>query len=577
MTRIATSLHRPRPFMMLALSFLLPTLLSAQPAEMLLSPTAGTTIQEVFARHGLWGEAATLALQGGQARGTLESEPEGERLQLSLSAHGPRCKGEVMGCCCIERTGSKASLAVEARLHTALTTLDAKALFITLPASDQPLQEEEPDEGDTVTWGVALTIGLGLLLAAVLAGLLVGGLLRWAPPKWRAVGLALAVGTTLAFPFVCPVNWLLLGVWDPLMAAMVFALCAIVWAQYRPSLKNLGLLALSLLMALAGLEGGSRLLTPPRLTASTDDTGGFPLTRPNVETLGDPRAQLLYPDRFPEVFNERIALATSPADIDAPVILHLGDSIVHGNSVNLEETFVSHLGHRDFARTHFNAGIQGVGPDYEYLLFTQLVERLRIKRVVLYLFAGNDLFEAGMRYPFCNQARLLDWHGADPVWQCPEPGTIAHDVRYKISLAPLLLRVLATDLMAPRHLLRAIEALRMDSLPEDEALSVVKASLAALKQETDKHQMGLTVVVIPDRTELLQNYEQARRRRLLLLAAAQELGLNTLDPEPFLRSLVQQPPTAQWFEQEMAEDVHWSRQTHERFADWLLPQLQLGL
>ncbi len=483
---------------------------------------------------------------------------------MTLTAPGEGCP-RVSGCCCVTFVGASPRKDLRDRLDRALSEVSATALWKELPDADQPsMQEvsgEEEDDQRTVpeAWLVVVALLVGPVLLGGLLGLLIRARVRGKAPR-IALFCALAAPALVA-PFVLPVEWLLLGVWDGVLLGLLLAgaMAMVLWLWRRPSPWSLLLLVLSTLLSAAFLEVGSRQLPTPRLAARWQAGRLLAVAPPEADAADDERARLLYPDRFPEDLR-----------------VHLGDSLVHGNSVPLDETFVAHLGRIDPLDAHVNGGIPMVGPDFEYLLYRVWRHRFPVHRVLVHLFAGNDLFEAGMRYPFCNDGALLELTEGEPVWRCPElQQSRGWRHRFYVSLAPLPLRVLATRSIAARYLLLLFERVRLRPPAPDDALEVVSRSLAALRDLAAADRVPLTVVVLPDRTELEYDYEQSRARRLLLLQAARELGIPTIDATPFLKTLTAEAPIDQWFENELPHDVHFSRRTHLRFAEWLAMELEL--
>jgi hypothetical protein len=511
---------------------------------------------------------ASVSISEALATGQLQAVPEGALLPLQLTPGTSNCPGESIGCLCLLLRDGETNPAMAQRLANALESLDCSLLLLTLPESNQPVRmEEDPTEMELLTeaWPLAL---LATVLA-LLAGLAIGLALRRLPGLWRWAAAAGLVGLCAGGAALEPLSQFGLGLWDSVVVVIGLMLSLLVTMQTRPGWRDIALLAASLLLSAVALEGACRLLPSPRIDPKHGEDIAAGTLPPDAHGW-DPRKLLLYPDQFPEALEERVAMAEAAGSPGAPLVVHLGDSMVHGNSVPFQETFVGVLSQLDGHRLHLNAGIPGVSTDYEYLLFKQLTGRLTIDSVVLYMFAGNDLFEAGVRYPFCRMDRLLDFTGEKPLWTCPQPvGPVSFRHRLLAARPPALLRSLASHSVAARRLLRGFVALRLDTLPEARALSVIRSSLAALRDDVHARGIHLQVVILPDRTELELNYEQARRRREILLEVVGETGLDPIDSEPFLRALMGNGPFDSWFESEMPEDIHWSRATHERFAAWL--------
>ncbi len=256
---------------------------------------------------------------------------------MTLTAPGEGCP-RVSGCCCVTFVGASPRKDLRDRLDRALSEVSATALWKELPDADQPsMQEvsgEEEDDQRTVpeAWLVVVALLVGPVLLGGLLGLLIRARVRGKAPR-IALFCALAAPALVA-PFVLPVEWLLLGVWDGVLLGLLLAgaMAMVLWLWRRPSPWSLLLLVLSTLLSAAFLEVGSRQLPTPRLAARWQAGRLLAVAPPEADAADDERARLLYPDRFPEDLRERLENrgTDSPETIDRRLAAAQGEMEAQG-------------------------------------------------------------------------------------------------------------------------------------------------------------------------------------------------------------------------------------------------------
>lgn len=433
-----------------------------------------------------------------------------------------------------------------------------------------------------------------LLLLPVVAGLVatagVRALLRghdrlrlaWAVP----LGLAPVGAALWAIPRTNDLSF-----WDALFAGLGAA-AGVALGAAQPRGRALAGGARAGLRVLAGL-----LLAEALVRVALPPPGSVPpphMARLVVPvTNRDPPCNVMYPSE--DELRERLAGG-------APAVLHLGDSLVAGVGVRAEDTFVSALGAAQPSVRHVNLGAVGAGPDVYLLGLTRWAPRARARLAVVYLFAGNDLFDLNARYLCCAGGGLLRDEGGRLAPRCPEA---RWDIPLKAHLAnsppPFTLRALAGVSRVAGHLLALTVRAQQGAFrrgfgigpsPNDPASqsprwALFARTVGAIAAAAREHRTPLLVVVLPSRTTLEQTLGlpalandywggaaagEAGHRRVV--ATAREAGLDVIDAWDFVRGAMQADGVDALFAREYPGDVHFSPLGHRRLADWLLPQLR---
>ncbi len=256
-------------------------------------------------------------------------------------------------------------------------------------------------------------LGVGFELGRVVA--------RW---PWRSViALALAVAAPLA-ALGLATSMPDVGTWD-LISVGVLAGVGILFGAGVGATPRAGELLLvlgSTLLCLLVVELGARWLMGPAPPWPPAREASLVLTR----SARGPACDALYPDELPDLFQTRTTGLP-----DGERTLHVGDSMVEGESVQPDQAFPAVLTAMGDDGTHINAGVRAVGPDYYLQVVRQWTARLAVRRVVVHLFLGNDLDNIDLGYHCCMGGPLLDYSDGAPRSNCPEP-------RWGFSTAQLL-------------------------------------------------------------------------------------------------------------------------------------------
>jgi hypothetical protein len=332
----------------------------------------------------------------------------------------------------------------------------------------------------------------------------------------------------------------------------------------RELAARIALAAGSSLVALLALEVAARALPAP--AASFPPADRIALLR--EETAVDPECAPLHPEVAPEPFAQRTA-AVRPG---APLVLHLGDSMVEGVGVALEEAFPAQLGRLQPGVVHVDAGFAGTSLDHQILVARAWLPRLSATRVVLHVFGYNDLAELDRAGRCCPGGPLLDAAGRA---RCPAPAAPeARRDRIALSPAPYPLRVAAPWSALARRLALGFaalgERLGRDPAPPADRWARYADLFRVFAADLRRRGVPLTVVYLPARASLeaaapRATGDYALRGQVLALARAH--GAEAVDPWDMLEAAVRAEGAARIFLP--PPDVHFTVEGHRRLAAFL--------
>jgi hypothetical protein len=437
-----------------------------------------------------------------------------------------------------------------------------------------------------VAQSARMGIGLALALNYVVAPLAMGAFLGWGMARFRGgrVGSGWALATGVALPtavcLVLPGAWFLVGVWD---AWFLLTLASIGWlvtghcVAVKWGRKEAGLLLVSLLVGAGAVEGGYRLLAAPA-------PGYMPLPPSSVQLFLQPtwitecggreETELPFPDLYPLSHQERV-----PAQKGRPhAILHVGDSMIWGNPSPDSITYVGLLDATDSQASHINAGMPGTGPDYQYLLVSNWVQKVPVDAVVVHFTGTGDLRDMDLDHCFCGGGPILSYLDDGVAVNCPTPLTTAnYSSRFLLSPPPYFLRVLAASSLTAQGLCAAIRRAQSGSLGKEEGGEVrerVVRVFATMRKELARRNIALVVVRVPDRWEV----DALRRNPAYipddaLVKQLREAGVTVLEPQPALVEAVGRAPQAAWFRHDVPQDAHFGVAGHAFMARWLQQEL----
>lgn len=293
---------------------------------------------------------------------------------------------------------------------------------------------------------------------------------------------------------------------------------------------------------------------------------------------------MLFPSIYPEVFEARAAVRQRRSN----TILHVGDSMVVGWGVPPDRAFPALLQARDTANDHVNGALHNTTIDFESLLIERWTQRLTTDLVVLYPYAGSDLVEMDEAFPCCGDGPLLTYENGAARPRCTTPDFTADDRSFSWILAhspaPEPLRAAAAwSELARLAVLEFRHDLRVDQ-PPDVQWQHYEDALRSLRDALAARRIPLLVVVLPSKrgleTDPPADSDPAHRsgnpREVAhaLAALSRGLSIDTIDASSFLRGLVRDGGSDRWF---VSDQIHFSIEAHERFAQWLQPQLEQRL
>jgi hypothetical protein len=441
----------------------------------------------------------------------------------------------------------------------------------------------------------AVAFALGLLLLPVALGLLIAAALRALLPSRRAQLLWAPplVLSPVALSLVAIPHTNALSFWDVLIAGLGVA-----------AGLTLGMLQPAGRVASSGLRAGGRVLVGLLIAevivrVALPSAGSVPPPRSArlmvPVTNRDPPCNVMFPTEAE--LRER---STSGAP-GRPTVLHIGDSLVAGIGVSASENFVADLNAAQPSVRHLNLGSVGAGPDVYLLALSRWAPAAHPRLAVVYVFAGNDLFDLNAHYLCCPQGLLRD-EGARLTPRCPTARwNIPLRAHLANSPAPFVLRALAGVSRIAGHLLTFVARVQQDVFrrgfgmvpsPNDPASQVPRwglfaRTIRAIAATAAEQHTPLLVVVLPSRTTLERSLGlpalandywvdrargEAGHRRIV--ATAREAGLDVLDAWDFVREAMGRDGVEALFAREYPGDVHFSPLGHRRLTDWLLPALR---
>lgn len=368
------------------------------------------------------------------------------------------------------------------------------------------------------------------------------------------------------------------GLWDVLLAAALFSAGLLFghhanFLRWRRGLLAAGVFSIGLLL----LEFGTRSALP-HVPDFTLDSILLSEATPE-QAPADATCEVTY-GHWPGSMKRLNRMVESPAnrapgDSAKHRVLHLGDSMVFGVGVEESETFVALLGAAQPEVDHVNGGIPATAPD-EYLAALQgWMKQLRFDRVVLYLFAGNDL-DLDAPSPCCEWQSILRYEDGKAALRCPEARSQTSPIgriRWlrQHSHPPYLLKAMARRSQLLAYVTMVLFSDR-STTTSDQATRYqhLDAVLRTAKALCQAQGVALTVVVLPDRAALEGRTKVTQEIAQRMAAASRSAGIDTLDATELLAARHDGPGV---FLNEIPNDFHLSIAGHRVIADWLRTQL----
>lgn len=394
----------------------------------------------------------------------------------------------------------------------------------------------------------------------------------------RGVVRVAMVALPLALAFVFIPSLPHLGAWDALSVAATISAGAALASVDMPR-RALGRRAWTFggvtLVTLLLLELATRALPAPAATFAAPDRAILWFDR----AAGADACAPFFPDDFPGPFLSRTRDVKPPR----PLTLHVGDSMVEGVGVPIEDAFPAVIGALDPSVDHVNAGFASSSTDMELAVVRAWTARLHVTRVVLYVFGFNDLAELDRALPCCDGGPLLD-ASPEAAMRCPTPGIASKRIdRFATSPAPYALRVATSFSAFARRAVVAFVSVS-DLIARSRESAAVRegrrwdrlADLATiLAREVKAKGASIVFVYLPARAALeapapKATGDYATRGRLVDLGA--KIGVEVLDPWDLLEAAVKKDGADRWFFP--APNIHFTKEGHRLIGEWLAARLR---
>lgn len=554
----------------------------AQPAsagERALSPSTGAELERVFAPLG-----PAVRLENAAIRQTaidLELCASGGGCdKFLLTDAGPACDGERSGSWCVK--GAFATLGPQkAQILQALASVDEAKVFVTTVAR-APTDPPRPTAPEPPTVApprrASPWIALGLFLGFWLAGFASG---RLTPrPVHRAVAsvaLIAPLGVTIWSLTLEP--WL--DLWDAAIWAVVLG--AGLFAGLRHwTAGPLAAMAMGTLVGLVLVEIVVRVMLPPLpLAAPLGLPALHAVDRETPSRLGRSwewerfACGVLFGDRWSRQRWEQ-ALFAPAADGSRPT-LHVGDSMLHGMSVEVEDTAAGLLLAKDGPGTHAAAAMPGTSLDSQLVATRRYLPTLRPRRVVLHAFPGNDLEELDVPLNCCGNDPLLRRDDPTLPSQCrPEGRAFDYNPLQMVleqSPTPYPVRAMTPFSQAARRLRMAMRMPRPSHRKVEHQLHNYEVTLRRWVEEVRAGGAEPVIVIMPYRDALEGRVPPGEGAMLLkrrLRKVAHELGVPLHDAWAFFDDIPAAERDALFVE---PGDIHLSVLGYATLTEWLAPRL----
>lgn len=558
---------------------LLPLALPASAGARALSPSTGAELERVFAPLAPEVRLENAAIH--QARIDLELCAGGGGCdKFVLTDANAGCDGERSGSWCVK--GAFHALAPKkAPILLALGSVDEAKVFVntiarrpTDPA--RPTAPEPPPVAPPRRASAWIT--LGLLLGFWLAGFASG---RLTPrPVHRAVAsvaLIAPLGVTIWSLTIEP--WL--DLWDAAIWALVLG--AGLFAGLRHwTAGPLAAMTFGTLGGLVLIEIVIRMMLPPLpLAAPLGLPAMHAVDRETPSRLGRSwewerfACGILFGESWTRARWERALLAPA-ADGPRPT-LHVGDSMLHGMSVEVEQTTAGLLLAKDGPGTHAAAAMPGTSLDSQLVATRRYLPTLRPHRVVLHAFPGNDLEELDVPLNCCGDEPLLRRDDPTLPSQCrPQGRAFDHDPLRMVleqSPTPYAVRALTPFSQAARRLRMAMRKPRPSRRNVEHQLHHYEATLRRWIEEVRAGGAEPVIVIMPYRDALEGRVPPGEGAMLLkrrLRKVAHDFGVPLHDAWAFFDDIPASERDALFVE---PGDFHLSVRGYATLTEWLAPRL----
>jgi hypothetical protein len=516
------------------------------------------------------------SIESGRVAAVVCEGEGGACFEILLSAPTKACAGTLLPAWCVEY-GEGAPGELRVAVESQFGRHEMSDFWVTPQETEEPVEVAGELSQEYASPHFAYLLALATLLVPLLLGLGLG--LVWVC-LWGLLESRLAGALLLLLPVVVaatlPMEWLSIGFYDLLLMGELTMLGFLGLAHKVPRgwlRGELALLTGGLIVGCLLVEAGTRLLPgeppafPPPETAALllPESGGYPHAGINCQGL--------FPNLHPELVASRTEFPDRPTQI-----LHLGDSMLAGDLVDLAARTVHRLNLLAPEVSHIDAGFSGTGPDHYYLAMRRWLTVQKADLVVWHLFLFNDA-EDSMTHPYacCGNLPPLTFVDDEVAIRCQAPveaGFYAN--RFVNSPAPYFLRVATHFSQFARYLCSVAgrEArLRMEAAESpEEGRRRVRAVIRLAKAELDHEGIPMAIVMVPYRgswDSTPSGMEDRESLRLFARTLCDDLQILCLDGREAFNEAVLEAGTSPYFISEPVWDYHFSPAGHRLYAEWL--------
>jgi hypothetical protein len=240
-----------------------------------------------------------------------------------------------------------------------------------------------------------------------------------------------------------------------------------------------------------------------------------------------------------------------------------GDSFPMGLAVEPHETFPNVIERLRPGEEVYNLGVQGYGPDQEFVAFTRYGLPLRPKRLILSLYPSNDFGDL-----LHNELVTLAPSGESLVRNHPNP----IESVLPFTRLQMFARLLLQKHFLPKENEERLNEILFEDTPSsdldreaDRAAKLMRLVLREFRRVTIEHNIDLLAIAIPsfDSIEGARRHEPRSRLDELAVSLCREEGIAVIDLDPIFRSWKGEPLF-------IPEDRHLSVAGHRLVAERLV-------
>jgi hypothetical protein len=435
------------------------------------------------------------------------------------------CEDTVVGPFCAHRTDGPLSRDDVAALRAGL---EPETTHIAWEDAAQPSEVANAQRQAERT---GMVKGIAWLFAPLLLGALLGWLMR--RPGGRMSGAV----TFLAFVTVPLLAAMAAGhvttrlrSSDLLLASLLLGVGLIVVAHRAfADTRAIALAAATLLVGVGLLEVTARLFLPMPPSFQRADVMESP-----AHLSHDVVCAMAFGTPIPGEVEGRVGLGRRSSErfVVRPgtqrSVLHVGDSMVFGQGVNEEDTFVARLAALRPGEDEINAAIPGTAPDEYVVMMRHWLDHAAVQQVVLYLFEGNDFSGLDTRHA-CTGWQPLFSYAPDGVSLRPRATALLKGRQLLAGPVPQVVTSLAPWSRIAGHVVALMSDFQRRDLEVEEAdevrLEHLRLLLESARQTLAARHIALAVVYLPGNHGAGKPYDSPHR----MIDVVRSLGIPLAD------------------------------------------------